>query len=137
MNDIFPAIERRFNSDPECMRRCRKLYQLGDDDRALKPYARWTESGGDNLDSFSDDATQHDGEFVLYAQDASAENIRKMADAIIRAFDDALISQGGFARIDGHRTGTPIYEYDDGIYSATIPYTFYAVQATKVPAVRT
>lgn len=133
MNDIFPAIERRFNADADCVTRCRKLYPVGDDVRGPKAYARWTESPGDNLDAFGTDITEHSGEFVLYSSSTTPDKARLMADAITRAFDDAVISQGGFARIDMHRTSQPVPEYVDGVYEVTIPYTVYAVLDAKTP----
>lgn len=135
MNDIFPAIQRRFNMDPECTLRCRILYQVGEDERAPKPYARWAETGGASLDGFDVDATQHDGEFVLHSEGVTADAVRLMADSITRAFDDKTLFQGGFSQIDSHRTGPPIIEHDEGVYTATIPYTVYAVLAAQTPEV--
>ena len=135
MNDIFPAIKRRFDADKACVRHCRKLYQVGEDVRAPKAYARWSETGGANMDGFGIDATQHDGEFVLHSEGVTTKAVRLMADAITRAFDDKILSQGGFKRIDMHRTGPPVIEHDEGVYTATIPYTVYAVLATQTPAV--
>lgn len=135
MNDIFPAIKRRFDADKGCVRHCRKLYQVGEDVRAPKAYARWSETPGESMDSFSVDAARHEGEFVLHSEGVTTSAVRLMADAITRAFDDKILSQGGFERIDMHRNGPPVIEHDEGVYTATISYTVYAVLATQTPAV--
>ncbi len=137
MNDVFPAIERRFNADETgCVRHCRKLFQFDEDDGGPRAYATWETTGGENLDTFGVDITQHDGEFTLYSAEITAEQIRKMADAITRTFDDQWLDEGSMASISTHRNGPPVFVREDSVYMATIEYTVFAELSALTPAVR-
>ncbi len=139
MSDVFSSIEQHFKADAECVKRCRKLWQVGTDSRAPKPYVRFQIVGGELLDSFTTDAEQVDVEFTLYSSQITQVAILAMASALTRAFDDADLSGAEFSTITSHREGAVEYDTDaeiGAIFEATVSYVVIFELAVQTPGVR-
>ena len=137
MIDIFPAIERRFKSNPELVRRCRKVYEgvATGKGRGLLPYVEVHIGVGDaDLDTFSTDVERIEVEVLLFSQGDGSRNIHRMLEIWMRTFDDvALIgadyTSAAFRRTPGSSGPTLV----DSVYEATLAYEWIGQLRVPTP----
>ena len=135
--DVFRALKDRALADRTWKRICRTLYRGLDPERAksVSPYVVWMDTGGESLDTFSDDFERLDGEFVVISGRVGDTKVDEMVAAMIHVFDDARWETGELT-IETLRQEPPTVTIEDGTYEARMAYQVYASRHSLVPAIR-
>lgn len=138
MKLIYPAIERRFRSDPRLRRLGRKLERgfQGEPLISTMPFVDVSGVLSDTLDTFGSDIEQWDVTFTYF----SASQRPKLADdwleAMVRVFDDANLNDAEFSTVGVKRTGRDEPFMEDGTYRASVSYDVIVQRTNKLPANR-
>lgn len=135
--DVFRALKDRALADRTWKRVCRTLYRGfgGDRVKSVTAYVEWHDSGGESMDTFTDDFERCDGEFVLVSGRVSDTKVDAMVAAMIHVFDDGRWETGELT-LETLRQEPPEVSLEDGTYEGRMRYQVYASRHSLVPAER-
>ena len=136
--ELFTALERRFNANKGLTRFARKLYEgLGPEDIKQRPYVAVTIDGPSHeFDSFDGDEPLYSLTFDIKTRDAQSKRAWKIHEQMIITFDDGDIVGASFETVSCRQTGGIAPHMVDGKFEASMDFDWMISMKSTVPATR-
>ena len=138
MEHVFPAIESRFDNDPQLKKLGRMLYHGAIEQvRSVREYVEVAcESIAFDFETFDTDERVYTLNFQVYTKDRNSDRCARIMGCLIRAFKDANIVGAGFSTSASRFTSGAGPLLEDGVYRGSLTLNLHVTFDSMEPAVR-
>lgn len=139
MNDVFPALQARFNGARRLQRLARRLYHgyAGVPVKSVRAYVEVTCTAITNdFDSFDVDEPVYSLSFTIHTRDREPNTAAAIMREMVEVFDDADIQSAAFETVNMRITGQRGPVLIDGTYGATMDAMLHLCWKAKRPVER-
>ncbi len=138
MRNLFPALKKRFDCDVYLKRIGRKLYlgTAGDQEHGTLPWVECHCVGIDHDDTFGEDIELRLIEFTIKSGSSLRDKCLDILDHMMRVFDDGTFEGEDIQAVDADRDGGSGPDLVDGVYEASLSYTFRYHRDNQWPLTR-